>query len=140
MRSRNAEETKKIGADFARKLSSPVLIGLSGDLGAGKTTFVQGMARGLGIDPRHYVNSPTFTMVNEYEGEKGKLIHVDLYRIEKPVEGETLALEEYLASGGLVVVEWIEKMPSLGLLADFQIRLTTVSEKEREIEITRQMP
>jgi tRNA threonylcarbamoyladenosine biosynthesis protein TsaE len=71
------------------------------------------MAKGLGIDPDYYVNSPTFTLVNEYRGRGIPLVHVDLYRIEKPIEGETLGLDEYLASGAVVAVEWVERMPEL---------------------------
>ena len=170
--SRSAKQTQKIGAEFAKKLVAPAFIGLKGDLGSGKTTFVQGMARGLGINPNHYVNSPTFTMVNEY-GKPGirlrrceargfgghrsrrqkskdassdlrrwtrppiKMIHVDLYRIGKPVEGETLALEEYLVPGNIVVVEWVERMPVLEGELDFEVFFEGVSERERKIEVVK---
>lgn len=125
--SHSADETKKIGAKFAEKLVPPATIALFGDLGSGKTTFVQGMARGLEIDPRAYVNSPTFTIVNEY----GRLIHIDLYRIE-PSEVESLALEEYLALGNIVVIEWAEKARQK---FDFEVRFETVSDRERNIVI-----
>lgn len=126
--SHSAEETKKIGAKFAQELVSPATIALLGDLGSGKTTFVQGMACGLGVDPHAYVNSPTFTIVNEY----GRLIHVDLYRIEGREEVETLSLEEYLAPGNIVVIEWAEKVK---IKFDFEVRFKTVSERERRIMI-----
>src|SRR5262249_49524254 len=131
--SKSPAETKKIAADFAKKIVSsqrwpvPVIAGLFGELGAGKTTFVQGLARGCGIDPDYYVNSPTFTMVNEYQGKAIVLIHVDLYRVERPIEGRTLALEEYLLPGHLVVVEWPEKWPELAKHLDFQVRFEMVS-------------
>lgn len=133
--SKTTAETQKIGSDFTKTLISktPITVGLIGDLGSGKTTFVQGMAKGLGIDPRYYVNSPTFTMVNEYRGKNVDLIHVDLYRIEKPFEIETLALEEHLHPGRIVVVEWSEKLEKK---LDYQVRFEMISEKERKIEIT----
>jgi len=133
--SKTTAETQKIGSDFTKTLISktPITVGLIGDLGSGKTTFVQGMAKGLGIDPRYYVNSPTFTMVNEYHGKKVNLIHVDLYRIEKPLEIETLALEEYLHSGKIVVIEWSEKLEKK---LDYEVRFEMISEKERKIEVT----
>lgn len=130
--SKSAQETKKVGTDFVKKLSvgiAPVTIGLIGDLGSGKTTFVQGMARGLGIDPRTYVNSPTFTLVNEYKN----LIHVDLYRTDKPEEIDTLALEEYMQEGNVIVIEWVEKDPLLEKKMDFLVRFEMISEKERRI-------
>ena len=131
--SRSVKETQKIAEKFAREIDcTPMWIGLTGDLGAGKTTFVQGMARGLGIDPKHYVNSPTFTLVNEY-GDR--LVHVDLYRIEKPSEIETLALEEYVQPGRVIVIEWPEKAPSLKGQLDLTVRFEWVSEKERRIRI-----
>ncbi len=138
--SKSPAETKKIAADFAKKLlevirAEPVKVGLSGDLGAGKTTFVQGMARGCGIDPEAYVNSPTFTMINEYEGKGFSIVHVDLYRIDKPVEGRTLALEEYFRPGRLIVVEWPENWPELMKELDFEVRLSAISDKTREIEV-----
>lgn len=131
--SKSPGETRKIGARFVKGLSaSPCLIGLTGDLGSGKTTFVQGMAQGLGIDPRYYVTSPTFTIINEYGPH---LVHVDLYRIEKPCDGETLAIDEYLERSNVVVVEWIEKLPALEKKMDFQVRFEMISEKERKIKI-----
>lgn len=133
--SKSLQQTLKIAADFAKKLTSGQIVGLIGELGAGKTTFVQGMAQGLGIDPEYYVNSPTFTLVNEYRGRGTPLIHVDLYRIEKPVEGETLGLEEYLISGAIVVVEWIERMPDLEKRMNYRVGLEILSERERRVEI-----
>lgn len=133
--SKSRQQTLKIAADFAKKLVPGQVVGLIGELGAGKTTFVQGMAQGLGIDPEYYVNSPTFTLINEYRGCGTPLIHVDLYRIEKPIEGETLGLEEYLASGAIVVVEWIERMPDLEKRMNYRVGLEILSECERRVEI-----
>ncbi len=129
--SKSPAETKKIAADFAKQLAASAIIGLKGDLGSGKTTFVQGMAEGLQVGTSYTVNSPTFTLINEY----GRLIHVDLYRIDDPAEVESLALDDYRIPGNIVVVEWAEKLPTFLKVFDFQVRFRTVSDKEREIEI-----
>lgn len=134
--SKSVSQTANIAADFGRTLTPGRVIGLIGDLGAGKTTFVQGLARGLGIDPDYYVNSPTFTLINEYRGQGSDLIHVDLYRIEKPLEGETLGLDEYLASGAIVAVEWIERMPALEKLMTHKVEIREIAPNSREISIS----
>jgi len=134
--SKSASQTANIAADLGRTLKPGRVIGLIGDLGAGKTTFVQGLARGLGIDPDYYVNSPTFTLINEYRGQGSDLIHVDLYRIEKPLEGETLGLDEYLASGAIVAVEWIERMPALEKLMTHKVEIREIAPNSREISIS----
>jgi tRNA threonylcarbamoyladenosine biosynthesis protein TsaE len=134
--SKSASQTANIAADFGRTLTSGRVIGLVGDLGAGKTTFVQGLARGLGIDPDYYVNSPTFTLINEYRGQGPDLIHVDLYRIERPLEGETLGLDEYLASGAIIAIEWIERMPALEKLMTHKVEIREIAPNSREISIS----
>ncbi|MBI2067373.1 MAG: tRNA (adenosine(37)-N6)-threonylcarbamoyltransferase complex ATPase subunit type 1 TsaE [Deltaproteobacteria bacterium] len=128
--SHSPEETKKIAVQFVRELSLGNVIGLKGDLGSGKTTFVQGMAQGLGIDDRHYVNSPTFTLVNVY----GPLVHVDLYRIESPIELASLGLEDYLGSH-IVVIEWAEKFDQKTDREVFIRSANPMKEGERQIEI-----
>ena len=135
--SKSPHETQKLGADFVQRLVSqkdygktPVQVDLIGDVGAGKTTFVQGMARGLGVDSQHYISSPTFTMIHQY----GNLIHVDLYRVEKAVEFTTLGLEDYLAPGNILVIEWGEKGPKL-TGERIEVRFEIVSEKERRIRV-----
>ncbi len=99
--------TKGLAARIGRGLSGRELILLSGDLGAGKTTFTRYLAEALGIDPA-WVSSPSFTLVQRYPpGSKGlALTHVDLYRIERPGDAESLGLDEVLAGDGVVVVEW----------------------------------
>lgn len=133
--SKSKRETLRIASEFAKGLGPGRVVGLIGDLGAGKTTFVQGMAKGLGIAPDYYVNSPTFTLVNEYRGRGTPLIHVDLYRIERPMEGETLGLDEYLASGAIVAVEWIERMPDLEKRMTDRVEIRVAGDNRREIEI-----
>lgn len=105
--SNSVEETERIGADLAAGLPPGAIIAFTGDLGAGKTAFVRGMARGLGIEER--VTSPTFTIVNEYEGGSRPLFHFDLYRLESADELFDIGWEDYLARGGVCAVEWSER-------------------------------
>ena len=109
--SSSPEETEAIGARLARVLSPGDVVAFSGDLGAGKTAFVRGLARGLEISGR--VTSPTFTIVNEYEGGRLPLFHFDLYRLGSADELFDIAWEDYLARGGVCAVEWSERMEEL---------------------------
>jgi tRNA threonylcarbamoyladenosine biosynthesis protein TsaE len=102
-------ETIAVGRAFAQTLQPGAVILLSGDLGAGKTAFVRGMAQGLGIDPAD-VSSPTFTLVQEYRGGRLTLVHVDLYRL-KPIEVDDLGLDEMARGGGVMAIEWPDRLP-----------------------------
>lgn len=101
-------ETAQVAAALASRLSPGSVLLLSGDLGAGKTAFVRGLAQGLGVSPDE-VTSPTFTLVHEYLGGRLPLQHVDLYRLDQ-AELETLGLDERLAEAGVVAVEWPERL------------------------------
>src|SRR5262245_16193372 len=105
--SHSEAETQAIGEKLGARLGPGDVINLSGELGAGKTCFVQGLARGLGVPPERRVASPTFTLVNEHMG-RSKLFHIDLYRIGDPGELDEIGLPEILDAGGVVVVEWFE--------------------------------
>jgi len=100
-------ETESLGERWGRAAQRGLVIGLSGDLGAGKTQFVKGLARGLGITAR--VHSPTFTLVNEYSGGRLRLFHLDLYRLETREQIIGAGLEEYLQPDGVAVIEWAER-------------------------------
>lgn len=102
-------ETRALGRELAAELAPDGVLLLSGDLGTGKTVLTQGLAEGLGIDARE-VQSPTFTLIREHEGPGGRLVHVDLYRLE-PAETGALGIEELLAGPGIKVVEWAERLP-----------------------------
>lgn len=103
-KSYSCEETEKIAYALAENLHGGEIITLDGDLGAGKTAFVRGLAAGLGISDR--VVSPTFTIVNEYSGEGLPLFHFDVYRIGSPDEMYDIGWEDYLGRGGVTVIEW----------------------------------
>lgn len=102
-------ETRRVGAALAPRLAPDGALLLTGDLGAGKTVLAQGVGAGLGIDPAE-VQSPTYTLVREHDGPGGRLVHLDLYRLE-PDEVLGVGAEELLAGSGVKVVEWAERLP-----------------------------
>ena len=106
--SHSPEETEDIGARLAETLKPGAVVAFTGDLGAGKTAFTRGLARGLGIPDR--VTSPTFTIVNEYEGGRLPLFHFDMYRLGSADELFDIGWEDYLARGGVCAVEWSENI------------------------------
>ncbi len=107
-RTHSESETETVGEALAATLSPGTVIAFTGDLGAGKTAFTRGLARGLGIGER--VTSPTFTIVNEYEGGRLPLFHFDMYRLESSEELFDIGWEDYLRRGGVCAVEWSEKV------------------------------
>ena len=117
--SNSVAETEELGAQLAARLRPGDVVAYTGDLGAGKTAFTRGIARGLGIPER--VTSPTFTIVNEYEGGRLPLFHFDLYRLGDPEELFDMGWEDYLARGGVCAVEWSENVA--GALEDEPIRV-----------------
>jgi tRNA threonylcarbamoyladenosine biosynthesis protein TsaE len=132
------DETAAVGRDLAATLSAGDVLLLYGDLGAGKTAFVRGLAEGLNI-PRDEVTSPTFTLIQEYRGGRLPLFHVDLYRIEDPREFDELGLDE-IAEDGVLAIEWAERFPArlkpsryvsvhIQHAGDAQRRLTVESQK-----------
>lgn len=127
---RTEAETMDLGGALAEELAPDGVLLLSGDLGSGKTVLARGIGRALGIDPRE-VQSPTFNLIREHEGERGRLLHADLYRLD-PEEVGALGLEELLAGPGVKVVEWAERLPFAvpGALA---LRLARLGDEEREI-------
>jgi tRNA threonylcarbamoyladenosine biosynthesis protein TsaE len=127
---RSAAETQEIGARLAQFLQPGYIVLLEGNLGAGKTTFTKGLARGLGIDG--YVNSPTFTLVNEYAGRL-PLYHMDCYRLENGQEAIAFGIEEYLYGDGVCVIEWYERIADILPAEWLKIRLAHVTEDERQL-------
>jgi tRNA threonylcarbamoyladenosine biosynthesis protein TsaE len=106
--SHSPTETESLGESWGREAQHGLVIALSGDLGAGKTQLVKGIARGLGVTSR--VHSPTFTLVNEYSGGRLRLFHLDLYRLETRAQILSAGLEEYWQPDGVAVIEWAERV------------------------------
>jgi tRNA threonylcarbamoyladenosine biosynthesis protein TsaE len=127
------EETVEFGERLARQLRPGDVIALSGDLGAGKTALVKGIARGLGI--AQDVTSPTFTLVHEYAGGRLPLFHVDLYRLDNVEQALAIAIEDYLGGPGVTAIEWAEKIESLLPAHSTRIRIITLNENARRIEV-----
>jgi tRNA threonylcarbamoyladenosine biosynthesis protein TsaE len=145
--SHSPEETLALGEAWGRAAASGLVIGLSGDLGAGKTQLARGVARGLGITAR--VHSPTFTLVNQYDDGRLLLFHVDLYRLETREQIIAAGLEEYFQPAGVAVIEWADKFFQVqgpkskaqspestghGLPARYRrVQIETINETERRI-------
>ena len=132
--SNSEQETRDIAAAFARDLAMGSVVLLSGDLGAGKTAFVKGLAEGLGVDPSE-VTSPTFTLVHEYRGGRLPLIHVDLYRLDR-ADLDEIGLDPDLAATGVVAVEWSERL-TRAITDATRVTISDRGGDQREIEITR---
>lgn len=129
----SAEETVALGRTLSPELHGAVL--LIGNLGAGKTTLTKGIVEARGTTTADEVSSPTFTLVHQY-GDESPVFHIDLYRLEEPRQVESLGLDDLFNSGSLVLLEWAERFPTLLPAHRTEIRLRTISEHEREIEIT----
>jgi tRNA threonylcarbamoyladenosine biosynthesis protein TsaE len=131
--SHSPEETAAFGEQWGRLVPAGCVIALNGDLGAGKTQFVKGLAKGLQVSAR--VHSPTFTLVNEYGGGRLKLFHLDLYRLETPAQLWSAGIEEFLRPEGVSVIEWAERLGAAGLAPrDLKrVRLEILGETERRI-------
>lgn len=129
----SAEETIAFGRRLASELTPPLIVLLRGDLGAGKTTLVKGIAEGFRAARAEDVTSPTFTLVHEYRGPQTTLFHIDLYRIDTERELETLALDDLLAPDCILLIEWGEKFPRLLRDQGLEITLERMGETERRI-------
>ena len=128
------EETAAVGRELASSLLPGDVVLLSGDLGAGKTAFVRGLAEGLGVS-RDEVSSPTFTLIQEYRGGRLPLFHVDLYRIEDPREFDELGLDE-IAEDGVLAIEWAERYPRPPAHA-VRVSIAHAGESERRVVMER---
>lgn len=125
-------ETSAVASEFARSLTAGAVVLLTGDLGAGKTAFVRGLAEGLGIDPAA-VSSPTFTLIQEYRGGRLPLHHVDLYRLQS-IEVDDLGLDELTLEGGVTAIEWPDRLPR-ELPATLHVRIEHGDGDTRTIQI-----
>lgn len=129
----SAEETIAFGRKLASELPPPFIVLLRGDLGAGKTTLVKGIAEGFNAARAEDVTSPTFTLIHEYRGPLAILYHIDLYRIDTERELETLGLDDLLAPNSILLIEWGEKFARLQRDKNVEIILEQMGETERRI-------
>ena len=133
---RSAAETVALGRKLAAKLKPPTLIVLRGELGAGKTTLVKGIAEGFHAAAQEQVTSPTFTLIHEYRGAKANVFHVDLYRVDTPRELETLGIDDLFDPRSVILIEWGEKFDRFQQERDVEIVMERTGEKVRRVVFT----
>jgi len=131
----SAEETIVLGRSLAADLVPPKLVVLRGELGAGKTTLVKGIAEGVHAASAENVTSPTFTLVHEYRGPDVNLYHIDLYRVDTQRELETLGLDDLRDDKSVLLIEWGEKFARFVQERDVEITLERLSENQRQIRV-----
>jgi len=132
----SAEETIAFGRTLTELLTPPKLVLLRGDLGAGKTTLVKGIAAAFEAASEEDVTSPTFTLIHEYHGPQANLYHIDLYRIDTQRELDTLALDDLRSDDSILLIEWGEKFPRLVRERDVEVALEPEGESERRIRVS----
>ncbi len=133
----SAEETIALGRELAGHLKDFHVVLLRGDLGAGKTTLIKGIAEGFNAAERDDVTSPTFTLVHEYRGPERALFHIDLYRIDTDRELATLGLDDLLLEpGNILLIEWGEKFPRFVRDRDAEIVISRTSDTQRKFQLT----
>ena len=133
-RTESPEETQTLGEKLGKKLKPGSVIALIGDLGTGKTCLTQGIARGVGIAPNEVVSSPSYILINEYNGNI-PIYHIDLYRIETPEEIAELGLGEYVDGVGICIIEWADRMQDDLPDTCIKVHITWEDENSRSIKI-----
>src|ERR1700676_1432083 len=131
------EETIALGRSLAEGIKPPKLVLLRGDLGAGKTTLVKGIAEAFQAASEEDVTSPTFTLIHEYRGPEAILYHIDLYRVDTPRQLETLGLDDLIAENSVLLIEWGEKFARFARERDIEIALERMGESERRVRVNR---
>lgn len=134
--SHSAEETIAIGHRLAARLAPPKVVLLRGDLGAGKTTMVKGIAGAFEASAQEDVTSPTFTLIHEYRGPKVKVFHIDLYRIDTQRELDTLALDDLMEQDSVLLIEWGEKFERFRQGRDVEVAIEHRGGDDRRITVT----
>ena len=129
------QETIALGKELAASLAPPKLVLLRGDLGAGKTTLVKGIAEGFEAASQNDVTSPTFTLIHEYRGPSAILYHIDLYRVDTQRELETLGLDDLMDERSVLLIEWGDKFERFARERDVEVALERISENERLIKL-----
>ena len=131
----SADETTELGRRLAGELSPPKLVVLRGELGAGKTTLIKGIAEGFKAASQENVTSPTFTLIHEYRGPGVNVYHVDLYRVDTQRELDTLGLDDLFDENSVVLIEWGEKFSRLLRERDVEIAIERLAENDRKIVV-----
>ncbi|HEX8815903.1 MAG TPA: tRNA (adenosine(37)-N6)-threonylcarbamoyltransferase complex ATPase subunit type 1 TsaE [Terriglobales bacterium] len=130
------EETIALGRRLAQLLAPPKLALLRGDLGAGKTTLIKGVAEAFQAAKEDDVTSPTFTLIHEYRGPAANLYHIDLYRVDTPRQLETLGLDDLIGDNSILLIEWGEKFARFVRERDVEIAIDRLGENDRKIAVT----
>ena len=130
------EETIELGRRLTADMAPPKLVLLRGELGAGKTTLVKGVAEGFHAAAREDVTSPTFTLIHEYRGPETTVFHIDLYRLDTQRELDTLGIEDLFDERNIIFIEWGEKFPQFERGRDVEISLTRSGDSDRTIRVT----
>jgi len=132
---KSPDETIALGRELASFLAPPKLVVLRGDLGAGKTTLVKGIAEGFDAASQEDVTSPTFTLIHEYRGQSAMVYHIDLYRVDTQRELETLGLDDLMGESSVLLIEWGEKFERLKRERDVEIAIQRLSDNDRRIAV-----
>jgi tRNA threonylcarbamoyladenosine biosynthesis protein TsaE len=132
---KSTSETIRVGKDIGSRLLPGDVVALVGELGAGKTQFIKGLAAGVGIDSSTYISSPSFTLIHEYPGET-PFYHIDLFRLGREKEAEELGLEGYFEGSGVTAIEWADKIPSLLPQEILFISIAYIDKNIRTLEMT----
>ena len=130
----SAEETVQLGVELARRMKPPQLVLLIGELGSGKTTLAKGLISGIGVASTGDVLSPSFSLIHEYEGDP-KVYHIDLYRLDRLPELETLGLDDLWEQQAIILIEWGEKFAGQLPESRIEIQFKDLGESEREIRV-----
>jgi tRNA threonylcarbamoyladenosine biosynthesis protein TsaE len=130
----SANQTYNLGQKIGSLIHTATVIALSGDLGSGKTTLIQGIARGLEVPEKYYITSPTFTLINQYPGRL-PLFHVDLYRIEDPDALDDIGIYDILQENGVIAIEWADKLDAIALSEYIAVDLKFVNTDSRKIKL-----
>ncbi len=133
--SHTSEQTLDLGKQIGLAVSTPFAIALKGDLGAGKTTLVQGLAKGLGVDENYYITSPTFNIINEYPAKDCRLCHLDLYRLGSADELEYIGFDDLAGPDALIVVEWPGFLEEMQYAFDLEIKFEFDADYNRIISL-----
>ncbi len=133
LKSKRSEQTLHLGEQMGKNISKGTCIALNGELGAGKTTFVQGFAKGMGVSEKYYITSPTYNIINEYPAGALTLCHLDLYRLESEEELETIGFEDLIDDTHVIIVEWPQILKNIFFNFEIEINFKFDEHYNREI-------